>query len=73
MTPRDVDAILKELGEVRVALGRLEERLDGHASHEDRIRRLERWQAAIAGIVAFCVIELQVVGVAMAVIARTNG
>jgi hypothetical protein len=73
MTPRDVDAIIQKLGEVQVALARLEERIDGHESHETRIRRCERWQAAMAGIVAFCVIELQVVGVAMAVLARTSG
>lgn len=72
MTPRDVDAILNELAGVRVALARLEERIEGHESHEVRIRKLEQWRSMLAGVLAVCLIELQIVGVVMALMARTH-
>ncbi len=66
MTPRDVDQILQVLSQMGERLGRMEERIDGSVSHEERIRKVEQRWAMLAGIVVFLALELQAVGVIIA-------
>ena len=66
MTGRDVDAILDALGKMTERLARMEERLDGSTSHEERIRKVEQRWAMLSGIVVFLALELQAVGVILA-------
>lgn len=47
-------------------LARIESKLDLHESHDKRLRAVEKWQAGIAGIVAFLFIELQIAGLILA-------
>jgi YesN/AraC family two-component response regulator len=60
MTPSDAHKILERLA-------RIEEKLDQARGHEERLRRIERWQAGLAAVVMLLVIELQAVGVFVAV------
>lgn len=66
MSPRDIDTILAELGQVREDLARLEERMGGSADHEERIRKLEQRGSFIGGVVALVVFELQCVALYIA-------
>jgi len=68
MTPRDVDEILHALGEMTERLARMEERLDGSMSHEERIRKVEQRWAMLSGIVVFLTIELQALGIIIAAV-----
>lgn len=66
MTPRDVDTILAELATVGERLARIEERLDGSTSHDERIRKMEQRWAMLTGLVVFVALELQIVGLVVA-------
>lgn len=63
MTTSDVTRILERLSALEATI---EARLDGHAEAEERLRRVERWQAGLAACVILLTFELQVVGVALA-------
>jgi len=70
MTARDIDQILSAVGELAERIAVLETKLDANATHDDRMRRLEQRWAMLSGIVVFIAIELQIVGV---VLALANG
>lgn len=68
MTTRDVDSILQALSKMNERLGRIEERLDGSSTHEERIRKVEQRWAMLSGIVVFLAIELQAIGLILAAV-----
>jgi len=70
MTARDIDQILTAVGDLAERIAVLETKLDANATHDDRMRRLEQRWAMLSGIVVFIAIELQIVGV---VLALANG
>lgn len=66
MTARDIDQILTAVGDLAERIAVLETKLDANATHDDRMRRLEQRWAMLSGIVVFIAIELQIVGISLA-------
>lgn len=60
VTPSDVSKILERLA-------RIEAQLQAREDVEERLRKCERWQAGLAAVVALIALELQAVGVFVAV------
>lgn len=73
MTPRDVDKILEALGQLGEKIAVLETKLEGIESHDVRLRKLENRWAMLTGIVTLIGIELQVMGVIIAIINQVGG
>lgn len=67
MTPGDVTRILERLSALEATI---DAKLQGHVQVEERLRKVERWQAGLAGCLALIALELQAVGVTLALMAR---
>lgn len=73
MTPSDVTRIIERLDKAIERLAVLETKLDTHSDCDDRIGSLERWRAFLTGVVALIVVEVQVLGVVMAIKGAGHG
>lgn len=67
MTARDIDQIINAIGDLAERIAVLETKLDANATHDDRMRKLEQRWAMLSGIVVFIAIELQIVGISLAI------